>query len=87
VTDRSAFKSVLTGVACLQAIYQLWPDEFGWKEPPYEYVFDKLPFDVIAGTGSVREQIVAATPLAEIEAGWSDGIRAFREQRRPHLLY
>jgi uncharacterized protein YbbC (DUF1343 family) len=87
VTDRKAFKSVLTGVACLQAIYQLWPDQFAWKQPPYEYVFDKLPFDVIAGTSRVREQIVAGTPLAEIEAGWADGIRAFEERRRRHLLY
>lgn len=87
VTDRQAFKSVLTGIAALQAIYQLWPDEFGWKQPPYEYVYDKLPFDVIAGTTTVREQIVSGTPLAEIEAGWAEGIRGFEEQRRRFLLY
>lgn len=87
VTDREAFKSVLTGVAVLRAIHGLDPAGFAWKQPPYEYVHDKLPFDVIAGTATLREQIVAQTPLAEIEAGWADGIAAFAALRSQYLLY
>lgn len=87
ITDRSAFPSVLVGVAVLRAIYAQAPDAFEWKQPPYEYVHDTLPFDVIAGTKTLREQIVSGTPLVDIEAGWRDGIDRFAELRRPFLLY
>ncbi len=87
VTDRDAFRSVLTGVAVLRAMYAQAPDRFEWKQPPYEYVHDRLPFDVIAGTTKIREQIVAATPLAEIAAGWSADEDAFRALRSRYLLY
>lgn len=87
VTDREAFKSVLTGVAVLRAIHGLDPEGFAWKQPPYEYVHDVLPFDVIAGTAVVREQIVGQTALKEIEAGWAEGIAGFGELRERYLLY
>jgi uncharacterized protein YbbC (DUF1343 family) len=87
VTDREAFPSVLVGVAVLRAIYGLDPERFEWKQPPYEYVHDRLPFDVIAGTARLREQIVAQTPLDEIAAGWRADEGAFRRLREKYLLY
>ena len=87
VTDRDAFKSVLTGIAVLRAIYGLDPEHFEWKQPPYEYVHDKLPFDVIAGSASVREQIVSQVGLGDIEASWVEGISEFERLRSRYLLY
>ena len=87
VTDRDAYPAVLVGIAVLRAIYGLDPERFAWKQPPYEYVHDTLPFDVIAGTARLREQIVAQTPLAEIAAGWRADEAAFRVLREPYLLY
>ena len=87
VTDRDAFKSVLTGIATLRAIHALDPGAFEWKQPPYEYVHDVLPFDVIAGTAAMRGQIVGQTPLAEMEASWTDGLAAFGQLRSKYLLY
>jgi uncharacterized protein YbbC (DUF1343 family) len=87
VTNRNEFRSVLTGIAVLRAIYGLDPEPFEWKQPPYEYVYDTLPFDVIAGTAKLREQITAQTPLAEIAAGWREDEAAFRQLRDRYLLY
>jgi len=87
VIDRSVFKPVLTGVAILSAIRQLNPDRFAWKEPPYEYVHDKLPFDVITGTSRLREQIDEGTRVSEIEEGWRQGLDDFSARRKPYLLY
>jgi uncharacterized protein YbbC (DUF1343 family) len=87
VSDRDAFASVLTGIAILRAIHALDPARFEWKQPPYEYVFDKLPFDVIAGTARIREQIAAGTPLGEIAAGWREDEAAFARLREKYLLY
>lgn len=87
VTERREFKPVITGVAITKAIRHLYPGDFAWKQPPYEYEFDKLPFDIITGTGRLREQIDADTPLDEIEDSWREPLDRFKERRKGYLLY
>ncbi len=87
VLDRSSFKPVITAVALLKAIHRLYPDRLAWRDPPYEYVYDKLPFDVIAGSDKLRQQILADLPLDEIEASWQPDLARFLELRRSYLLY
>lgn len=87
VIDRSKFKPIITAIAIIKTIRRLYPDQFGWKQPPYEYVEDKLPFDVINGTASIRHQIEADIPLDEIEEGWREPLKAFDQLRSGYLLY
>jgi uncharacterized protein YbbC (DUF1343 family) len=87
VTDRDSFKPVITGLAVISAIRAHWPGDFAWKEPPYEYVFDKRPFDIIAGSDSLRELIATGTAVPDIEIGWQAGLKRFFETRRPYLIY
>jgi len=87
VVDRDSFKPVITAVAIISAIRRLWPNNFQWKQPPYEYVFDKLSFDVINGSARLREQIESDIPVAEIEASWRDGLIDFAKLREEYLLY
>lgn len=44
-------------------------------------------FDLLAGTDQLRRDILAGKPAAEIRAGWAEELAAFRELRRPYLLY
>jgi len=78
---------VITAVAIISAIRALYPDEFGWRKPPYEYVTDRLPFDVIAGTDKLRTAIESLVPWRQIEMDWSGPLALFCGQRRPYLLY
>ena len=87
VVDRKAYRPVITGVAIVNAIHRLYPDLFAWQQPPYEYVYDKLPFDVITGTSKLREQIEANNSVLEIEESWREGLATFKEQRQQYLLY
>jgi uncharacterized protein YbbC (DUF1343 family) len=66
VTDRAAFRPVQAGVALIEAFRASGPDEFGWKNPPYEYEYDKMPIDCLAGSSSLREQIDGGVPAGEI---------------------
>jgi uncharacterized protein YbbC (DUF1343 family) len=54
VTDRMEFRSVFTTCVMLSELRRLWPDSFGWKEPPYEYETEKLPIDILAGGSQLR---------------------------------
>ena len=87
VTNRDQFKPVATGVGVTSAIKRLYPESFRWKQPPYEYVYDRLPFDVITGTSGLREQIESGVSVAEIEASWQEGISDFLARRESYLLY
>jgi len=85
--DREAFKPVITGIALIKAFHDLYPYDFRWQTPPYEYVHDRLPFNVIAGTTSLREQVESGVSVEEIAASWKAGEEEFAERRKPYLLY
>lgn len=87
VLNREEFRPVITGVAIVKAFHDLYTEMFRWKEPPYEYVYDKNPFDVIAGTDSLRRSLERGDSLEAIEEGWMRGLEAFDEIRRGFLLY
>jgi uncharacterized protein YbbC (DUF1343 family) len=87
VVDRDRFDPVVAGIAMVKVAYDMYRDEFRWKEPPYEYVFDKNPFDVISGTSKIREAIERGADLGAITEGWEARAREFQELREPYLLY
>jgi uncharacterized protein YbbC (DUF1343 family) len=87
VTDRRAFEPVIVGVAVIKAAYDLYPEDFRWKEPPYEYVYDKNPFDVIAGTDKLRESIERGDSIEKIAESWTDDLEKFGSERASFLLY
>jgi uncharacterized protein YbbC (DUF1343 family) len=65
----------------------MYPDQFRWKVPPYEYVYDKNPFDVISGTAKIREAFEQGTGLEEINELTKEPLAKFKELREPYLLY
>lgn len=87
VTDRGAFRPVLTGVALAQMFRRADPARFAWRQPPYEYEHDKLPIDILAGSDRLRQQIEADVPAVDIAASWERDEAAFRELREAFLLY
>jgi uncharacterized protein YbbC (DUF1343 family) len=87
VTDRNVFEPVMAGVAMVKVAHDLYPKEFRWKEPPYEYVYDRNPFDVIAGTSSIRQAIEQGTAIEDIEKNWNEELDEFRRARETYLLY
>ena len=87
VTDREAFRPVLTAITVLQAIRRADPARFAWREPPYEYERTKQPIDILAGSAALRRQLDADVPATEIAAGWEADAAAFAAVRSRFLLY
>jgi uncharacterized protein YbbC (DUF1343 family) len=87
ITDRQTFKPVITGVALIKTAYQMYKNDFKWKNPPYEYVYDRNPFDVIAGTNKLRISLENNLSLAEIEDSWTTELEGFASKRSRFLLY
>ena len=87
VTDRAAFEPVISGIAVVKMIHDLYPDDFKWKLPPYEYEYEKNPFDVIAGTSALREAFERGDSLDEIEKSWQQPLAKFKTVRERYLVY
>jgi uncharacterized protein YbbC (DUF1343 family) len=77
VTDREAFRPVLTAAAILCAVRELWPAEFAWKRPPYEYETEKMPIDILAGGEGFRAAVDTGRDPREIAANWDSSVEAF----------
>lgn len=87
VTDRAAFKPAISGIAVVKTAFDMYPGDFLWKDPPYEYEYDRNPFDLIAGTDKVRRGIEQGESLSAIERSWEQPLEAFDQARARFLLY
>jgi len=87
VTDPAAFRPYLTTLALLQDIIAEHRDEFAWKQPPYEYVTDRLPIDVLSGDPAVREALESGADLRALERSWHGEIECFRKESLLFRLY
>jgi len=88
VTNREKFKPFKTGVAVIKAVYDLYPKQFQWKNPPYEYETKKMPIDILAGTDLLRRDIEDGKSLKHMEEWWKGQCLEFnRKVRRKYLMY
>lgn len=87
VMDRDAFEPVIAGLYMVKAAYDMYRDDFRWKEPPYEYVYDRNPFDVISGTSSIRRAIEDGSSIESLANSWQSELERFGQERSGYLLY
>ena len=86
--DRSRlFEPWLAGIAMAKFAHDMYTNEFRWKEPPYEYVFDKNPFDVISGTAKIREAFEQGIALERSQHETKAPLEEFKKLREAYLLY
>src|SRR6266852_7455773 len=77
VLDRQAFEPVITGIAIVKTAFDMYGEQFRWKDPPYEYEYDRNPFDLISGTDQLRKAIERGDTLEQIESSWRDPLKEF----------
>jgi uncharacterized protein YbbC (DUF1343 family) len=87
VLDRTEFEPYRTALVLLAAIRRLWPREFQWRDPPYEYEHERMPIDLIAGTSAVRRNLSAGAATKNLESVVAADSARFRKQRRKYVLY
>jgi len=58
VLDRETFLPFESTVQILKHLFNRYPNDFAWKNPPYEYEFKKLPIDILLGNGSFRKEFI-----------------------------
>jgi uncharacterized protein YbbC (DUF1343 family) len=88
ITDRNQFKPLLTTLALLRAIAELYPDQLQWRTEPYEFVSDRLAIDLLYGNEKLRETLFDADfSLERLENSWQEELASFSQLRQEYLIY
>jgi uncharacterized protein YbbC (DUF1343 family) len=87
VTDRASFRAVLTGVALIDAFRAAGPPAFAWRDPPYEYEYEKAPIDILYGSPALREGLARGQTTSSLAGDWPAKVRPFLDLRDRCLLY
>lgn len=86
ILDKSKFSPWRTYQLLIQFMHRNLT-EFEWKEPPYEYEYDKNPMDLINGSDQVRSWIESNGSVEELITIEKKGMKEFLDQREAVLLY
>lgn len=87
VTDRNKFEPVHVALVILEKIRRTYSKDFAWKEPPYEYTFDRLPIDMIFGCDWVRGDLELGKSANGIVKKMERELSKFEATRKKYLLY
>jgi uncharacterized protein YbbC (DUF1343 family) len=87
VKDRARFEPYLTGISIISAARALYPEKFEWRQPPYEYEYEKMPIEILCGGKEVPEMIESGASCDQIRQSWQEDVSAFFRLRKPYLLY
>ena len=87
VTDPDAFEPVRTAVEILVAAHKLAPNDFAWRQPPYEYEETLSPIDILWGHSGLREGVLEGATTDEILGGVEGELSGFADAVEPYLLY
>jgi len=87
VTDRRQINAFEVGVKLLAAIVEHFRDGFAWKNPPYEYEYERMPVDLIAGTQKLREAIDSRKGLSRFLESAREQVSQLQKVRKKYLLY
>ncbi len=87
VIEREKFEPYLTGIAVVSAARALYPESFTWRDPPYEYEYQKMPIEILCGDRKIVDMIESNASCDEIRKTWQKDIEAFCQIRRSYTLY
>ncbi len=87
VQNRLSFESYLVGLSVIAAVRNLYPGEFRWRRPPYEYEHEKMPIEILCGSREVIGAIESGAGPQELRAIWLEDVEGFRRVRANYLLY
>ncbi len=87
ILDHRLYHPYFTSLILLKAIVEIHGEQFGWRNPPYEYEHEKMPIDLILGDSSLKIAIERGEDLFEIKKRWDEELEDFLRWRKLFLLY
>lgn len=81
VTEPEKYYPVATALEIFDAILETTPENsMQFKEPPYEYEYKLMPFDILSGDSGMRISLLENQPVEYEKQRWREEIEAFRKE-------
>ncbi len=87
INDCHSFNPIFATLHFLSVVIGLYRDEFSWYKESYEFVHDRLAFDIISGNENIRHALEDNIDPREIEKGWEEEIGEFRDHMKNFFIY
>ena len=87
VLNSESYKPYETALFLLHAVITNHKKSFQWKNPPYEYEFERLPMDLIVGDSGLRKQLEGLNDPSEIFDSWKPALEQFSSLSKRYHLY
>jgi uncharacterized protein YbbC (DUF1343 family) len=87
VTEKQKFNSYFASLVLMQLIIKHHPNDFKFKEPPYEYEYKRLPMDLILGSKELRKQLSNLEDLTQTCDQWTKELNDFKTLSGEYYLY
>jgi uncharacterized protein YbbC (DUF1343 family) len=88
VTDIRSFRPVMTAIEIAAAIMETSQEgSFRFNDPPYEYEYELMPFDILAGDDLTRKALLNGSSLTVEYKRWADETELFRKEFSLISLY
>jgi uncharacterized protein YbbC (DUF1343 family) len=88
VNDIRKFRPVASAVEIIDAIIKVSaPGALKFNDPPYEYEYELMPFDILAGDDLTRKTLLSGVSLKPEFDRWDSDIESFKEEFSGFSLY
>ncbi len=87
VTDRREFRSWKFFQVVLRELFHETGSENFWRQPPYEYEYEKLPIDILNGSDRPRLWVEKKGSIGALEKLERDGLEDFLNVREDVFIY
>ena len=71
----------------IRLVREFYPDDFSWREPPYEFELERLPIDMICASTLIRQAIEENRPYSDLNVEIRRQHNRYRREIKAHLLY
>ncbi len=87
VTSKKEFNPYFSSLVLLQLIIKHHKNDFKFKQPPYEYEFEKMPIDLILGSRTLRKRLTALEDINLLSGQWQNELKQFKALSGKYYLY
>ncbi len=88
VTEPAIFYPVATAYEIIDAIIETSPaDTLRFNQPPYEYEYRLMPFDILSGDSGMRTSLINRIPAKQERQRWQEEIEEFKYELRQIAVY
>jgi uncharacterized protein YbbC (DUF1343 family) len=88
VTDIKVFRPVATAIKIIRAIMETSSgNSLKFNDPPYEYEYELIPFDILAGDDLTRKVLLSGGSLDEEFERWAFETELFRKEFDGFSIY